>query len=614
MITFDANIHRSPLVAWFWRLSLLAGLLAALTADLALATNSPNSRSPLGANIAALSYWSTEWAVIDIMKRSGKWLPQCNPYNSTQCTGYEWDTGETLDLDENGWVRSLPAADDSTARYRTVATLMLQGDGGAHPTGLYTVLYEGEGTLEYEFDATKISSMSESGHDVIEVRPGTSGILLKITATDPNKTGNYLRNIQIIPPGGICDDNPFKYSADITACQEQGGRFTPFTEIVNSQRFHPLFLRDLRSYRVIRFMEFLDINNSTLVEWTDRPRLESARWSGDNGAPLELALDLSRQLNADPWVNIPVQASDDYIQQFAQLAKSRLKSNQRIYVEYGNEIWNTAFSAGAWIEQQALQHWPDQTDGPSAYTRRINEYGMRSAQACALWKQEWGEDSQRVRCVMGGMAANPWVSEQALQCPLWAAENGGHSCAEVMDALAIAPYFGSHLGAAQHTAAIEKWTRQRDGGLKTLFQELVRGKVLNDANNLALPAVYQQIDQHKVLADRYHLALVAYEGGQHLAGIGSAQDSSRLETLFVNANRASRMGALYTDYLNGWRAHGGQLFVHFNSVSSYGKFGSWGAKEYQTQANTPKYNALERFITANPCWWNNCAARVEALD
>ncbi|MBE2294907.1 MAG: hypothetical protein IAF00_08140, partial [Phycisphaerales bacterium] len=64
MIPFDANTYRSPLVAWFWRLSLLAGLLGALTADLALATNSANSRSPLGTNIAALSYWSTEWAVI----------------------------------------------------------------------------------------------------------------------------------------------------------------------------------------------------------------------------------------------------------------------------------------------------------------------------------------------------------------------------------------------------------------------------------------------------------------------------------------------------------------------------------------------------------------------
>ena len=580
-------------------------LLCGLVSVVALAAHPDNSRSPLGANIAALSYWSTEWAVIDIMKRSGKWLPQCNPYNSTQCTGYEWDTGETLDLDENGWVRSLPAADDSTARYRTVATLMLQGDGGAHPTGLYTVLYEGEGTLGYQFDATKVSGLSAPGRDVIEVKPGTSGILLTITATDPNKTGNYLRHIRVIPPGGICDDDPFDYSVETTDCT---GTFTPLTEIADSQRFHPLFLHDLQSYRVIRFMEFLEINNSTLVEWADRPRLEDARWSGDNGAPIELALDLSRRLNADPWVNIPVRASEDYIQQFAQLAKSRLKSNQRIYVEYGNEIWNTAFSAGAWIEQQALQHWPDQTDGPSAYTRRINEYGMRSAQACALWKQEWGEDSQRVICVMSGMAANAWVGEQALQCPLWAAENGGHSCAEVMDALAIAPYFGSHLGTAQHAAAVASWAAQEDGGLATLFQELAVGNVLNDAGNLALPAVYQQMDRHKVLADRYHLALVAYEGGQHLVGVGSVQDNAAVTALFLAANRDPKMGAFYTDYLNGWRAHGGQLFVHFSSVGSYGKFGSWGAKEYQAQPSAPKYNALEDFITTTLCWWDNCGS------
>ncbi|MGB5063441.1 MAG: cellulose-binding protein [Candidatus Competibacter sp.] len=602
--------HGLPLATRFRELGLLAGLLGVLVAGLASAADTANAHSPLGINIAGLNYWSTEWTLIDIMKRSGKWLTQCTSQNSPHCTAQEWDTHEQdrLDLDENGWVRSLPAAADLTTRYRTVATLMLQGDGGAHPVGPYTVLYEGEGTLEYQFDATKNPELSQLGRDVVEVKPGTRGILLKIIATDPHKTGNYLRNIRVVPPGGICNDDPFDYAEDVTVCRERGGNYTPLIEIVESQRFHPLFLRDLRPYRVIRFMEFLGANTSPLVEWADRPRLEHARWSGDHGAPVELALDLAARLNADPWINLPARASDDYVRQFARLAKERLHPTQPIYVEYGNEIWNDAFGAGAWVQQQALQHWPDRSGGPSPFTRRVNGYGKRSAEVCALWKQEWGDDSQRVRCVLAGMAANVWISEQALQCPLWAAENGGHPCVEGMAVLAIAPYFGHHLGMTKHAAAVGAWTGQWDGGFETLFRELARGEVLNDPNNLALPAVYRHIDRHKALADRYGLALVAYEGGQHLAGVGAVQDDARLEKLFTDANRDPQMGTLYTDYLNGWRQHGGQLFVHFNSVGRYGKFGSWGAKEYQTQTGAPKHDALLRFIAANPCWWDGCAA------
>jgi hypothetical protein len=35
-------------------------------------------------------------------------------------------------------------------------------------------------------------------------------------------------------------------------------------------------------------------------------------------------------LNADPWINLPVRASDDYTIQAARLARTLLKPHQRI--------------------------------------------------------------------------------------------------------------------------------------------------------------------------------------------------------------------------------------------------------------------------------------------
>lgn len=576
-----------------------------------VAANTANARSPLGVNIAALSYWSTEWPLLDEMKQSGDWLTQCDRRTSIYCMpqapATEWDTREQhrLDLDPEGWVRSLPAADDVRVHYRSVATMLFGGNGGAYPSGQYTVLYEGEGVIEYGLDAVKDATRSQPGHDVLSVQASDAGWLLRITVTDPHHTGDYLRHIRIIPPGGICNDDPFSYAEDAEACP-QNGTYTPFTALDGVRRFHPLFLRDLRHYRVIRFMDFFRTNTSELMGWMERPRLEHARWSSRNGAPLELALELATALNADPWINIPVRASDDYVVQFARLARAWLPTDPRIYVEYANEVWNDQFSAGAWVQQQALQHWPDQSGGPSPYTRRINGYGKRSAEICDLWKQEWGSDQDRVVCVMGGMSANPWIAEQALKCPLWAAENGGHPCAERMDALAIAPYFGGHLGVSRWANIVTAWGAEPDGGLALLFQELTAGDMLDDPKALTLPAVYRQIAAHRAVADRYKLDLLAYEGGQHLVGVGQAQNNERLEKLFVAANRSPKMGELYDMYLEGWHQHGGQLFMQFNSVSRYTRYGSWGAKEYQTQDTAPKYDALLRFITTHPCWWAGC--------
>ncbi|HOW61466.1 MAG TPA: cellulose-binding protein [Candidatus Contendobacter sp.] len=611
MTQFKRSSPLLTLVIALWTL-LGYSLAAAHGQSPASASDTANARSPLGINIDALTYWSTEWPLLDEMKRSSDWLTQCSRYKSATCApqapATEWDTREQsrLDLDPEGWIRSLPAADDVSVNYRTVATLLLKGNGGAYPSGLYTVLYDGEGTIEYGFDAVKNAALSQPGRDVLTVKATNAGILLRITATDPHRTGNYLRRIRVIRPGGVCVGDPFAYAEDAAACQAQGRAYMPFTDLEGVRRFHPLFLSDLRLYRAIRFMDFFRTNTSELVEWAERPRLEYARWSSRNGAPVELALELATTLDADPWINIPVRASDDYVVQFARLARERLPLHLRIYVEYANEVWNDQFSAGAWVQQQAVQRWPDQPGGPSPFTRRINGYGKRSAELCSLWKREWGSDSGRVVCVMGGMSANSWVTEQALKCPLWAAENGGHPCAEPMDALAIAPYFGGHLGYSRLASAVAAWTAQPDGGLALLFQELVTGDLLNDPKALALPAVYRQIAAHRALADRYRLGLFAYEGGQHLVGVGSAQNDERLEKLFTAANRAAAMGALYDDYLNGWRQAGGQLFMHFNSASRYTRYGSWGAKEFQTQSAAPKHAALLRFIANQPCWWLGC--------
>jgi hypothetical protein len=65
------------------------------------------------------------------------------------------------------------------------------------------------------------------------------------------------------------------------------------------------------------------------------------------------------------------------------------------------------------------------------------------------------------------------------------------------------------------------------------------------------------------------------------------------------------MGALYTQFLQGWRDQGGALLVHFVNCSGWGRYGRWGALEYleQPRSESPKFDALQTFIESNLPWW-----------
>lgn len=556
-----------------------------------------NGLSPLGSNLNEWKDWSTEQPFINLFKTSRNWITQAPSV---------WDTGEQqlLNLDENGWVRSLPASTDTSVRYRSVSTLLLSGSdfAGVRTGGEYIVLYDGEGTLTYGFAATKIASHSSMGRDIINVdKNNTTGIFISIASTDPNHTGNYIRNIRVVPPGKVCDDNPLAFclSRNDPSCERSACR--SLESAVNDRLFHPVFLRNLVYYSSLRFMAPQNTNviSSGMpqqVNWTDRATLDKARWTSQAGIPVEVAVALSNQLKADPWLNMPHRASDDYIRQFARLTHQTLSPTRKVYVEYANEIWNTAFSAGTWVEQQGLAAWPNSPD--SAYTKRINWYGKRSAEMCDIWRSEWAGDEDRLVCVLAAQSANTWTANAALTCALW---DQAPCQAHGIKAVAVAPYFGHYLGNISTGSEVASWALDADGGLNRLFAELgVGGQLTGGPTGGALAWSAQWTANYARLAKSRGLMLLAYEGGQHLVGVGAVQNDQTVTNLFVTANRDPRMGDMYQAMLANWRDAGGGLFMHYASVGQYGRYGSWGALENLGQQNSPKYDALIRYILANP--------------
>ncbi len=514
-----------------------------------------NETSPLGTNLNGIADWSTEWPFVDAFKTSRAWISG---------SGEAWDDGRAIDTDADGWVRSLLPG-------QIVRTLLFWDTGGVYPAGRYTVLYDGAGTMEYWSGATRNDVLSAPGRDVLDVDPAAGGIGINITAIDP---ADPLRNIRVLMPGGACTDDPVRWCAADGDCT--AGTCSPFADGYAAQVFHATFLDRIRTYRVLRFMDWMSTNGSPLREWSERARPEEARWSGERGVPVEVMVDLANRLGADPWFTLPHQASDDFVRRFATVVRDRLAPGLRAWVEYSNEVWNGIFAQAGWARDRGLAAGL----GPSDFEAQLQFYSRRAVQVFALWVEVFGGTDRLVR-VMASQAANAWVSEQVLS---FEGADGPS------DALAVAPYFGGYLGSPDEQARVAAMS------VDDLADEL---------RTVALPEAVGWMTAQAATATTYGVELVAYEGGQHLAGNGGVENDDVINGLFDGVNRDARMGEIYGDYLAAWRTAGGRFLAHFVNCGRWSKWGRWGALEYMTQprAESPKFDALQTFIETNPRWW-----------
>lgn len=507
--------------------------------------NYANDGSVVGTNLSPISDWSPEWAFLDCFKSSRAWI------SGTIAT---FQDSRTLPLDANGWVTSLQTA-------QCAKTLLFWAQQGTYPSGDYVVLYDGLGKLEYRDAATRIQTAA--GRDVVRVDASKGGWQLWITQTDP---ANYIRNIRVVMPGGGSPRDPHSWWATAASCPYPD--FQPFEQSYQTLIFHPAFLKTVRNYKVLRFMDWMSTNNSTQQNWTDRPTPLDARWTY-RGVPVETMCALANTLHADPWFCLPHMATDDYMKQFATALRDYLSPELRAHIEYSNEVWNGSFGQAGYAQQQGLALKLN----TNPYIAQAYFTARRSMEMFAIFTEVLG-GTQRLRRVLATQAAGWGMGEQEIKYM---------NAYQQADLLAIAPYIGLEFGSPANQAATQAMT------VDQLFAAI---------NNTALPEVYAWIDANASLARKYGLELACYEGGQSLNGYYGVENNNAINTLFDAANRDPRMGQVYTAYLNAWNARGGGLFVHYLNCLNYSKWGRWGALERldRATASAPKHAALQQFI------------------
>lgn len=504
-------------------------------------TNMTNQRSPMGINLAEIADYSASLPFVDLF-HSARPFPQ------------------DLDLDKHGWVRSLKKG-------QSASTYLNWDIPGKYPGGVYKVFYEGTGKINYGAAAKAISH--KPGLDLLAVDASKGGIQLTITETDPN---DYIRNIRVIMPGGVCDNQPLKPVRSRINCKK--ATFIPFEKYYIKNRFNPALLKFLQPFKVLRFMDMMKTNNSEVSSWQDRTPLDAATWSQESGAPIEVMVDLANQLHADPWFNMPHKADDDYIRHFAKYIKKNLRPDLKIYIEYSNETWNSQFKQTHYVNEQGQKLGLDTNlwQGGQRY------YSQRAVEIFTIWEEVFKGTNRLVR-VLATQAANAYFADLVLN------HNDAY---KQTDALAIAPYFGAYLGLPQANVG----------------QESV-GSLFTRIRKKALPEAIDWINKNAKVAKKYHVDLIAYEGGPHLTGVLGEENNDKLNKLFDRANRNTQMRASHARYFDAWRKAGGKLFVYFSAPGQYTKWGRWGITEslYASRKDSPKYDAVMRFIENNPQWW-----------
>ena len=106
-----------------------------------------NTRSPLGMNLIWVTEWESMMPFIDTFKKSRPWSASSG----------------TLDLDPQGWVRSLAAGQSATTVLMSPNLATQRALANKFPSGQYVVSFEGAGTLSFAGSAVPVSCVEYQG-------------------------------------------------------------------------------------------------------------------------------------------------------------------------------------------------------------------------------------------------------------------------------------------------------------------------------------------------------------------------------------------------------------------------------------------------------------------
>ncbi len=525
----------------------------ALSCMISFEVNGQTDR-PNGINLAGVTDFSTEFPFTNIFKMCREWIT-----HNSDGSG-PWDTHQMIPMNENGYPLQVPFSPAGSPPQK-VRTLLLWDIEGHYPSGDYRLIVEGTGSVSLSLAAN--GTWDTPCNVLVPITASDAGVILTIEASDE---ADPIRNIQLILPD--------------------------YTETYEEQMFTTEFMDFVSDFDNIRFMDWSETNFSPVRTWSDRTSLDFYSQALHSGVAWEYAIALANLSGKDPWINIPHQADDNYINQLAILFRDQLDPSLRLYIEYSNEVWNGIFTQSEYAATQGAALGYSGGDFERAYKYTVR----RSADIFHIFEEVFGSTDRLYNVLPSWIATDGWYSNemvslfnQTLYNPHGVRAHG----------LAVAPYFGGEV--ADQIAD--------SGEVGSISIDEIIERMDNSMN-----WVFNQIQINKGICDDNDLELIAYEGGQHLVANWPHVQNDALTEKLIEANRHPGMYDLYCKYTEYWyETVGAGLFSFFSSHYLPNRWGSWGIKEHMKDHDNPKYRAIRDCVFAEGSTSTQYRESFEAL-
>lgn len=324
-----------------------------------------------------------------------------------------------------------------------------------------------------------------------------------------------------------------------------GGAADPFangyTNVSGSDPWKSGLMSELEPYQILRNMDLNHTNShyhgvagplwSQRVQKTDRNQAILA---------YEWQIDMCNKSNSAYWLCVPHKANADYIYKLAQLVKNQLDPDLKIFLEYGNEVWNPGFEVHQYVDQKAKQI--------NANAPWMLYYVKASVEVFYQFERVFGKNNPRIVKVLGSWASNPTTTRAILGIlngDTWKDEVNPHGVD--VDAVAIATYF--------------QGANQVDGSTK------------------------DEWGVHKKFADQYGVMMGFYEGG----------------TGDIDNPLSPSMVGLYENYIDDLDSIGFRFGCHYYHAGTRGWQCIPNIGVGYSKASTyPKYKAWTDYAKAHP--------------
>lgn len=519
----------------------------------------------IGLNTWFLNDYDSSFAFVDVIKHARKWQDADN-----------WNI-PVGGIDTLGW----PTADASTviitakpAQFNGKYKLVFNGRADVTP-----MWAPGSSVTKPIYNAKTNTSTADVTYNEKGTNRISVGLIFKRTqrtANSPINTG--FNNVHLYRPG---------YPSD------------------GSVVFTSPFLNAMRKAAAVRMMDWTATNSNLLKHWSQRitpaaMRIPGPAYAGpgglaiaisDLGVAIEHEIQLCNALHSDCWINIPVAADDDYVRKLALALRygtdgahpytqaqmkpvyPPLNSNLRIYLEYANEIWNSAEEFDSFkVVQDIVKSLP--SDHPLFYPveSERNLYRMmwrypayRMASISDIFRQVYGDASMmnRVRPMLMTKQGN---ANNTLSQPLQWLDAYAHRQAPVRE---VSSYLYGAGGSAYYGVNASVANK---GDAKAFF---VSGNYPDRAfvKNTAIDAVWSA---------NYGLKRIAYEGGLSLDGYNPTQADA--------ITRAPEMQTLEVANHQAWSQNGGDLLVYYTLIGPE----NWQFTSDITNTATPKLSGIDQ--------------------